>query len=81
MYECIYEFMGLSYAFHMNFWALSMNSLICTNIRMLLDNAFPDLSWNLCRREERGFFSLHAHALRDCVVHVQYHLPHVSNYD
>jgi len=51
----VYEFMGLSYACQMNFKALSMSSVICTNIRMLLDNAFSDLPCNACRREESGF--------------------------
>jgi len=38
------EFLGSSYACQMNLWVLSMSSVICTNIRMLLDNAFPDFA-------------------------------------
>jgi len=49
------EFLGSSYACQMNLWALSMSSVICTNIKMLLDNAFLDLPWNACGREESGF--------------------------
>ena len=55
-----------------------MSSVICTNTIMLLDNVFLDLPWNLCRRDENGFCFLHAHALIDCVVHVEYQRTYVS---
>ena len=81
MYEWRHEFLGLSYAFHMIFWTLSISSGFSTYIKVLPDNTLPELPWKLCRREESGFWFLHAHDLRDCVVHVQYQLSYVSNSD
>jgi len=46
------EFMGSSYAFHMSLFVISISSDFSTYIRMLLDNTFPDLPWELYRRDK-----------------------------
>jgi len=49
------EFMGSSYAFHMSLFVLfviSISNDFSTYIIMLLDNTFPDLPWELYRRDK-----------------------------
>ena len=72
------EFMGSSYAFHMILWALSISSDFSTNIIILLDNVFPNLSWKLCRREKSGFVTSNS-CFRGFSNTEQYMLPYVSN--
>jgi len=77
------EFLGSSDACQMNLWALSMSSVFGTYFRMLLDNTFVrwiyGICLGMCAWERKVDLHLHAHALRDCVVHVLYQLPYMSN--
>jgi len=72
------EFLGSSDACQMNLWALYMSSVICTYFRMLLDNAFPNLPWNMCRREKTRYASS-CPCFEGLCSPCTYQLPYVSN--
>jgi len=54
------------------FMGLSMSIVLCTYFRMFLDNSLCRSVLGTCAGERKVELSLHAHALGDFLVHVQY---------